>query len=292
MGFPNLNGQTRVCGLLGYPVEHSFSPAMHNAAFQALGLNWAYVPFGVHPERLSQALQGMVAMGLAGVNVTVPHKQNVLPLLDHVDHTARLMGAVNTIVNREGQLFGYNTDGPGFVIALEQEAGFHCNGKRVLLLGAGGAARAVAVQLALQGAQTLTITNRSREKAEGLAREIQQATGTEVEIWPWGQLPERQVADLDLIVQTTPLGMSPGVHQAPDFPYQALHSGQLVCDLIYNPPETLFLRKAAEQGAKIMNGRGMLLYQGVLAFEIWTGLEAPVDIMRQALGRQLACSQE
>lgn len=288
MGFPHLNGKTKVCGLFGFPVEHSFSPAMHNAAFEQMGLNWAYMPFEVHPDKLPQAVQGITALGLVGANVTVPHKQKVIPLLHELDAAARLIGAVNTIVSEKGKLIGYNTDGKGFVTSLEKDAKYNCNNKKVLILGAGGAARAVAVQLALAGVNKLYITNRSREKAAQLAWEIEQGTAIQAEVLGWGtELPGSRVAEMDLIVQTTSLGMSPACNIAPDFPYEALHSGQVVCDLIYNPETTLFLKKAAMQKAKIYNGLGMLLYQGVLAFELWTGLRAPVEVMREALYKQV-----
>lgn len=288
MGFPHLNGRTKVCGLFGFPVEHSFSPAMHNGAFEQMGLNWAYMPFEVHPDDLSRAVQGISAVGLVGVNVTVPHKQKVIPLLHELDPAARLIGAVNTIVNQEGRLIGYNTDGKGFVTSLEKDANFNCNNKKALILGAGGAARAVAIQLALAGVKKLYITNRSQDKAAQLAGDIEQGTATQTEVLAWGkELPNPRVAEVDLIVQTTPLGMSSTSNLAPDFPFEALHSGQVVCDLIYNPETTLFLRQAATQKARIYNGLEMLLYQGVLAFELWTGLRAPVEVMREALYKQV-----
>ncbi|SHE60219.1 shikimate dehydrogenase [Desulforamulus putei] len=293
MGFPNINGKTRVCGLFGFPVEHSFSPAMHNAAYAKLGLNWVYVPYGVHPDRLAQAMEGIRSLELTGVNVTVPHKQNILPLLDEIDPAARIIGAVNTIVNEGGKLVGYNTDGPGFIRSLETEAGFSPRGKSILLVGAGGAARAVAIALAFAGADSLYITNRTPERAEGLARDVSRACQVKARVLPWGkQLPRTTVSEVNLVVQTTSIGMSPGVDQAPEFPFTALRPGQLVCDLIYNPAKTLFLQRAAAQGAKTFNGLGMLLYQGVLAFELWTGLPAPVEIMRETLLRQVSGREE
>lgn len=293
MGFPEINGKTRVCGLFGYPVEHSFSPAMHNAAYEKLGLNWVYVPYGVQPDRLQQAVEGIRSLELAGVNVTVPHKQNMLPLLDEIDPAARITGAVNTVVNVRGKLHGYNTDGPGFIRSLETGANFSPRGKSVLLVGAGGAARAVAIALALAGVDSLYITNRTPERAEGLARDVSEACQIKTHVLPGGnELPEERVAAVDLVVQTTSIGMSPRVDQAPEFPYAALNPGQLVCDLVYNPEKTQFLQRAAAQGARTLNGLGMLLYQGVLAFELWTGRPAPVDIMRETLLRQVSGGEE
>ena len=293
MGFPNINGKTRVCGLFGFPVEHSFSPAMHNAAYRKLGLNWVYVPCSVRPDCLEQAVQGITALDLAGVNVTVPHKQNVIALLDELDPAARVIGAVNTIVNVDGRLVGYNTDGQGFIRSLENEANFTPRGKSALILGAGGAARAVVIALAFAGLDSLYITNRTPERAEDLARDVSRACQVEAQVLPWGQqLPEDQVSRVDLVVQTTSIGMSPWVDRAPEFPFAALHPGQLVCDLVYNPEKPLFLQQAAARGAKTLNGLGMLLYQGVLAFELWTSLPAPVEIMRETLLRQLSGGEE
>ncbi|ABO49553.1 shikimate dehydrogenase [Desulforamulus reducens MI-1] len=289
MGHCRINGKTQVCGLFGFPVEHSFSPAMHNAAFQQLDLNWTYVPFRVHPDNLKQAVTGIFSLNMAGVNVTVPHKQRVMPFLDELEPAARIIGAVNTIVNNNGKLVGYNTDGKGFVRALTEEARFNPLGKSAILIGAGGAARAVAVQLALSGLRTIYITNRNQEKAEELARDILESTDTSASMIPWGNnLLGKRMVEVDLVVQATPLGMSPEVDQVPEFPFQMLTPQHLVCDLIYNPEQTCFLRRAKSRGSKTMNGLAMLLYQGVLAFELWTGFTAPVDVMRNVLHKQVA----
>lgn len=288
MGFPNLNGATKLCGLFGFPVEHSLSPTMHNAAFQNSGLNWAYLPFAVHPDHLAKAVQGIHPLNLAGVNITVPHKQRVISLLDEIEPTAAKIGAVNTIVNCDGKLVGYNTDGAGFIRSLAEEADFRPQGKTVLMIGAGGAARAVAFTLALSGCKAIYFTNRTTETARELAQEIALHCGTNTEVLPWGlKMPKEIVAGVDLVVQTTALGMWPNWQAAPEFPFAAVHSGQLICDLIYTPRQTSFLQQAAAQGATVLNGMGMLLYQGVLAFELWTGQSAPIEIMKEALARQL-----
>ncbi|SHF03053.1 shikimate dehydrogenase [Desulfofundulus australicus DSM 11792] len=276
-----ISARTRVCGLLGYPVEHSFSPAMHNAAFRHLGLDFVYLAFPVHPERLEEAVAGVRALHLAGVNVTVPHKEKVIPYLDELTDGARLAGAVNTIVHREGHLVGHNTDGAGFVRFLTADAGFNPAGKRVLVLGAGGAARAVAVHLALAGVEQVLVANRTPSRAAELAALIHDQTPARACAVPWPAdvLP----GEVDLIVQTTPLGMHPRVDACPDFPFHRLRPEQVVVDLVYNPPRTLFMERAARSGARVYNGLGMLLYQGVLAFELWTGERAPVEVMRRAL---------
>lgn len=299
-----ISGRTMVCGLFGFPVEHSFSPAMHNAAFGHLGLDFVYVPFPVPPGELERAVSAIHALNLVGVNVTVPHKEKVSAYLDELTPGAKLTGAVNTIVNQGGRLVGYNTDGAGFIRFLADEARFEPAGKRVLILGAGGAARAVAVHLALAGVSQLVVANRTLQKATVLADLLNDQTPARATAVSWAanafqpgrsQDEDGPVADsrtaseaelaawADLIVQTTPLGMHPREDTCPDFPFGCLHSGQVVLDLVYNPPRTLFLERAARAGARVYNGLGMLLYQGALAFELWTGKKAPVEVMRRAL---------
>jgi len=283
-----ISGRTKVCGIFGHPVEHTFSPAMHNAAFAALKMDYVYVPFPVPPTGLAVAVAAVRALGLAGVNVTIPHKESVLPLLDELSEEARLIGAVNTIVNRSGRLYGDNTDGRGFLRALEGKAGFTPAGKTALILGAGGAARAVAAQLALAGVSKLLLANRSRNRAGELAGFITDKTGVRAEIVPWpegggGTLPAEALLEAALVVQATPLGMHPNYSETAPLPFDLFRQGQLACDLVYNPLETLFLKKARQSGAVAVDGLGMLLYQGALAFELWTGATAPVEVMRQAL---------
>lgn len=285
-----INGHTQVCGILGYPIGHSFSPAMHNAAFHALGLDFVYVPFSVPPNRLSMAVEAVRALGLVGVNVTIPHKQAVVPFLDEISEEARLIGAVNTIVHKDGRLLGDNTDGKGFLRALQEQTGFHAAGKTVLILGAGGAARAVAVRLALSGVGRIFLANRSKERAEVLAALLRENTGVVAAVVPWpGHEDGATVAATDilpvadLLVQTTPVGMSSQRDALVSLPLSAFAPGQVVCDLIYNPAETLFMKRAAQSGAIVLNGIGMLLYQGVLSFQMWTGKTAPVEVMREGL---------
>lgn len=279
-----ITGKTRVLGIFGYPVAHSASPLMQNAAFEASGLDFVYVPFAVSPAALAMAVAGIKAIGMAGVNVTIPHKEAVLELLDETSPEAELMGAVNTIVNTDGRLVGHNTDGGGFLRSLEEEAGFRVAGKTVLLLGAGGAARGVAVRLALAGAHRIIIANRRPERARGIAETVNKHTPASGEIAEMtvqaltGLLPET-----DLIVNTTPIGMFPNTGEMPPLPVEFLEKKHLVADLIYNPMDTTLLRRSRAAGAATLGGLGMLLYQGAIAFELWTGQKAPVDIMRQAL---------
>ncbi|MEW5762333.1 MAG: shikimate dehydrogenase, partial [Bacillota bacterium] len=261
-----INAATRVCGLFGYPVGHSLSPAMHNAALRVLGINWVYLAFAVPPTHLPAAVGAVRALDMPGANVTVPHKEAALRLVDEVSEAARLAGAVNTIINREGTLFGDNTDGRGFLRSLA-EVGFDPRGKTAVIIGAGGAARAVGAALAGAGAGRLALTNRTPERAQALA-ELLASLGPEVRLFPWAELerPSSEVARLfaaaSLVVQTTSLGMHPAPEITVPVAPELLHPGQLVYDLVYNPPRTRFLALAQAAGARVLNGVGMLLHQG------------------------------
>lgn len=284
-----IDGETAVYGLIGHPVAHSYSPAMHNAALAALGLNGVYVPFGVQPENLVAAVAGLRALGIAGVNVTVPYKEAVIPHLDELAETAILYGAVNTIINRQGRLAGHNTDGPGFIKDLREDHGFEPSQGPALVLGAGGSARAVVMALAQAGCPEVAVVNRNRARAEELAKFVHSTTGFEVLVLQWDP-GDRPLADFArraaLVVNCTPLGMSGKVQGDLPLPKGLPGSGQLAYDLVYNPPVTRFLARATANGAAVANGLGMLLHQGVLSFEAWTGLAAPVAVMRRALHRQ------
>ncbi|MGI9953188.1 shikimate dehydrogenase [Moorellaceae bacterium AZ2] len=277
-----LTAATRLVGLLGYPVAHSFSPQIHNAAFRALGLDWVYLAFGVQPLLLPAAVAGMKALGFAGANVTIPHKESIMAYLDEIDPLARLIGAVNTIVIREGKLVGYNTDAGGFRRSLE-EAGVDPAGKRALVLGAGGAARAVAFTLAQAGCAALTLANRNRDRARELARALEEACCPGVDIFP---LEDRALAEVlpgvDLVINTTSVGMNPYREEVPFNP-DLLQPHHLVYDVVYNPPETRLLEAARRRGCSVIPGLSMLLYQGAEAFTLWTGREAPLEVMRKTL---------
>lgn len=282
-----IDGKTTTCGLFGYPVVHSFSPPMHNAAFQKLNLNWVYVPFAVEPQHLPQAVLAVRALKLAGVNLTVPHKETVLPLLDELSPAAKAIGAVNVIINEAGKLTGHNTDGAGFTRAIKTETSFTAQGKRIIILGAGGAARAVAVQLSLEGAIEIVLVNRTVNRAEKLAQTLR-GLGVMVRVLTWEQ-PEvlaETMLKADLIVQATSTGMHPNIDACLPLPLGCFQAGQIVCDLVYNPVQTKFLRTAQTAGATTVSGLGMLLYQGVQAFEMWTKKTAPVDVMKQVLYKQ------
>ena len=277
-----INANTRLCGVIGNPVSHTLSPAMQNAAMAQLGLDYAYLAFQVKATQLGAAMQGMKALGIRGLNVTIPHKVAVLPFLDELDPLAQNIGAVNTIVNHNGKLKGYNTDAAGFLQSLTA-TGFAPQGKRVVLLGAGGAARAMCFALAQNGA-VLTILNRKSglEQASALAQSLNRSFKLEVAALELDEANlKTALARADVLVNATSLGMSPRVTETP-VPARLLKAGLTVFDVVYTPLETQLLREARGQGCSVISGLEMLVRQGALAFELWTGQQAPLDIMRQA----------
>src|SRR2546423_886792 len=267
---PPVSGHTKLLGVFGYPVEHSLSPAMHTAAIAALGLEYLYIPFSVLPENIDPAIHSLVALGIIGVNLTIPHKERVLPYLDEIDSNARAVGAVNTVHNDGGRLVGYNTDGEGFIGPLKAK-GFDPAGKRAVVLGAGGAARSVVFRLAREGA-AVSIVNRTAARAEALAEDVRHAVrDARVDLLnpdDTAGLTE-SLSGAELLVNTTSVGMHPHDEVSPPIPPAALHSRLLVYDLIYNPAETRLLKAAREAGADTLNGVGMLVCQGAAAFRIW-----------------------
>ena len=281
----SISGKTKICALIGDPVEHTVSPAMHNAAFQELGLDYAYIPFRVEPEQLKQAVAGLRALNIIGFNVTIPHKVAVIPLLDSLDPLAKKIGAVNTVVNDNGKLKGYNTDAEGFLRALN-EHGFKPNNRKVVVLGAGGASRAVTYVLTQKGA-SLTILNRQQELnwAQDIAWSIREDFKKEVKVLELGHLPE-VLPGTDLLVNATSVGMYPAANKSL-VPAKLLVSFPLVFDIVYNPLQTKLLKDAAAAGAQTISGVDMLVWQGALAFEKWTGKKTPVDLMRQTAIKML-----
>ena len=283
-----ISGKTKLYGIFGYPVEHTFSPGMHNAAFQKLHLDACYVPFAVSPDNLSEAAMALIPLGLCGLNITIPHKEKIIKHLNELSKEARLIGAVNTIEIKDGKLIGHNTDGRGFLRSLREFAGFHPKGKHIFIIGSGGAARAVGFSLALAGTKKIVFTDINAVKAAALVTDITDKTDCLVEYVKHESVAE-SAAEADSIINATPLGLkrTDPLPLAPEY----VQKKHLVCDLIYNPAETKFLQAAKRNGAKILPGIGMLLYQGVIAFEIWTGRKAPVTIMKNALARQIAARQ-
>jgi shikimate dehydrogenase len=275
-----ISGKTRVCAIIGDPVEHSLSPVMHNAAFKELGLNLVYVAFTVTRNELKEAISSARSLGLRGLNVTMPHKNAVITYLDETDSTAKAIGAVNTILNNKGKLIGYNTDGIGAMRALK-ENGISPDGKKMLLLGAGGAAKAIAYQAA-QEVEELVILNRTSEKAEKLAALLCKKFGKKVKGGALSaEVLTKEMKDADILVNATSVGMHPDVNRSP-VPSDLLRSGLCVMDIIYNPLETKLLTDAKSVGTKVVSGLEMLLYQGAVSFEIWTKHPAPVEVMKKA----------
>jgi len=276
-----VSGKTRLCGIIGDPIEHTVSPVMHNAAFKQMGLDYLYVPFRVKQGELAKAIEGVRALNMRGLNVTIPHKVAVIQFLDELDHLAEKIGAVNTIVNNDGVLTGYNTDGAGFLQAL-LESNIEPKGKNVVILGAGGAARALSFFLADRGAH-LVILNRSLELdwAKELASRISQIFTTEV-----GALELNRgnlvgvIGKADILVNATSVGMTPDIDQTP-VASDLLKPGLIVFDIVYNPIKTRLLRETEAAGARAISGVDMLVWQGALAFEKWTGVKAPVELMRK-----------
>ena len=277
--------------LLGHPVSHSVSPAFQQAALDSCSIDAAYTALDVPPAELPAAVRSLRDSDVLGANATVPHKEAVFPLLDSVSDEARLIGAVNTIHNRDGALEGHNTDARGFLSALHEEAGFEPGGKASLILGAGGSARAVAVALAGEGAISVVIANRTVERAEALA-DLVRSLGVPAQAVALSANSLRDAGDCDLIVNCTSLGMTggPGPSETP-LAAELIAPDALVFDLVYNPRETPLLREAASAGARTLGGLPMLVYQGAAAFELWTGLAAPSQAMFEAAEAALAARQ-
>ena len=275
-----ITGKTRICGIIGDPVEHSMSPVMHNAAFKVLGLDHVYLPFHVRGGELQEAIKGMRALNIAGLNVTIPHKMAVIEFLDEMDPLAEKMGAVNTIANEDGKLTGYNTDAPGFLQTLRMH-GVEPDGKSIVILGAGGAAKGISFILAGEGAR-LVILNRTLSRAEELASQVAKSCRQKVVAMALNEANLKMAFEgADVLVNTTSVGMVPDVDRTP-VPGNLLNSHLVVSDIVYNPLETKLLREAKIAGARTVNGLDMLVWQGALAFEKWTGQKAPFEIMKQA----------
>ncbi|CAI7995125.1 Shikimate dehydrogenase (NADP(+)) [Geodia barretti] len=270
-----ITGQTKIVGIIGAPIEHSRSPQIHNAAIAALGLDYVYVPFHVQPDNLGAAIEGFKAANVVGINVTIPHKQNVITYLDEISREATLIGAVNTLIFKDGAISGENTDAPGFLQAMQEEGLDVPEGGTAVVIGAGGSARAIVVALALAGVQTICITNRTVSRAVALATDLSGKTGVSI----YGL--SNAVGTSQLIVNTASTSMDVSYPLLIDPEW--LEPQSIVYDIVYTPPETRLLRAAAEKGCHTIGGLGMLVHQGAIAFEKWTGVNPPVESMRQAL---------
>ena len=272
-----INAATRLCAVLGSPIGHSASPAMHNAAFAALGLNWRYLAFEVDPKNLRAAIAGARALNFAGLNLTVPHKLLAVDMVDELDASAKTWGAVNTIKFENGRAIGFNTDADGLANSLREDLQIELRGKKVLLLGVGGAGRTAALKLAAENVAELFLVNRTASKAEEIAAEVKK------------QFPPVKVsvgypkAEIDLLLNATSLGLKPEDSSPLDEKQFSLKQTRAVYDMIYQPAETTLLKNAKAVGCKTANGIGMLVGQGARAIEIWTGQPAPVAVMRRAV---------
>lgn len=276
-----ITGKTNVTGIIGNPIEHSLSPLMYNAAFKYLDLDYIYVPFLVVKDALEDAIKGSKSLNINGLNVTLPHKTAVIRYLDSVDKTAELIGAVNTIKFYGNHAKGFNTDGVGAVKAIEEVSSV--KNKKIIILGAGGAARAIAFQILLEGAGSIVIANRTPENALNLQKDIIEKLNLDIKTVDFGKGLESELLDADILINTTPIGMYPHTDDEPPVRSQMMHENLIVNDIVYNPLKTGLLREAEKCGAKTVSGIKMLIYQGVEAFKMWTGIYPPVNIFENAL---------
>lgn len=274
-----INTETRMIGLLGYPLKHSYSPAMQNAAFQKMGLNKIYIPIEVTEENLGDVIKGMSKMNFDGFNVTIPHKVSVIKYLDEIDELANIIGAVNVVAIKEGRLKGYNTDGNGFLRSFEIGTGESVKKKNILILGSGGASRAISMTMAVNGAKKIYICNRTFDKAVELAEDINKKIGCSLVAAALKYSNTEDVLQhIDIIINTTSIGMHPDTDALP-LDKRFLDKRFIVCDIVYNPLKTKLLEEAEKVGCKTLTGIAMLVYQGAEAFRIWTGQVPPVEIM-------------
>ena len=273
--------RAELTGVFGDPVEDNPTGVFTEAGYAAKGLNYRYLTLKVLPEDLETAMRSGRAFHMKGINLTMPHKIAVIPMLDELSKAASIIGAVNTVIHKDGKLYGENTDGKGFILALKDD-GVSVQGKNITILGSGGAARAIAVEAALEGAKKVVIINRTKEKGQALCALLKEKTSAESEFIPWTDgiaVP----AGTDILINGTPLGLKPDDASFPDIDYDTILPGMHVCDVVFNPAQTIFLEKAAGKGAVTHSGLGMLVRQGALNFTLWTGEEAPLEIMTRAL---------
>ncbi|MFA6849766.1 MAG: shikimate dehydrogenase [Selenomonadaceae bacterium] len=278
-------GKTKNLGIVGYPVKHSLSPVLQNAALKAAGQDYVYVALPVASDELHIAFMGLKAMGFRGFNLTIPHKEKILSFLDEIDETAKIIGAVNTVVFENGRSYGYNTDAIGFISAL-QKGKISLENKKVVLLGAGGAAHAVIWGLIKNKVKSICIGVRNVKKAQLVADAFSKYTT--IKIFDWTkEYFQKSLGNADLLVNTTPMGMYPKIDEAPPVSWEYINKRTFVYDVIYTPRKTLFLQQAEANGNLVLNGEGMLVGQGAAAFKLWTGVEPDMELMTMKLREQL-----
>jgi len=280
------NFKAELVGCFGQPVAENPTGAMQEAAFHAVGLNWRYLTVEVPPGNLRDAIMGMRAFGMQGVNLTIPHKVAVIEYLDEIAPDAAIIGAVNTVRRNGNRLIGENTDGKGFLRGVRADAGVDPGNKRVVVLGAGGAARAIVTELALAGASDVLVLNRSASRGEQMVAGLLSKTKAPIRFAQW-QGTYAVPGDTDILVNATSIGLYPDVDSMPPVNLDGAPPGMLVCDVVFNPPETLLIRAARRHGLAVLDGLAMLVYQGVIGFELWTGQKAPEEVMKDALRRAL-----
>lgn len=271
-------------GVFGYPVDENPTVVVAKTAFEELGIPYRYLTVEVKPENLEAAMKALVAWNMKGIHLTIPHKVEVLKYLDHIADDAKIMGAVNTVYVKDGELYGENTDGKGFIKSL-QNVGIEIKGKKVFMLGAGGAARAIAVELANAGAKQLVILNRSEERGSELKELLEKNTKMQVEFRKWSETAVID-EDTDILVNTTSIGLYPNVDEKPDIDFDSIRPEMTVCDVIPNHPHTQLLKEAEKRGAKTVDGLGMLINQAVESFRLWTGMTANAEKMKEALAKE------
>lgn len=276
------NFKADLVGVFGHPVSENPTILMEEAAFKELGLNWRYLTIEVLPEDLESAMKGLRAFNMRGINLTIPHKREVIKYLDRVAEDALLIGAVNTVIREDDVLIGRNTDGKGFLQSLKKDAGIEPAGKQVVVFGAGGASRAICVELALAGAKHITVVNRTEHRGKDLEGLLNEKTPVEAAFIPWNRA-YKIPGQTDIVVNATSIGLYPDIDAKPEVDYNTLNDRMIVCDVIPNPPHTPFLKEAELRGAKTLDGLGMLVYQGMIGFKMWTGKDAPEVVMKDAL---------
>ena len=280
-----ITGHTKLTGLLGSPVEHSISPMMHNESFRVLGLDYAYLAFDVGAQELEIAVEGLKALKVKGFNLTMPNKNRMCRLCDQLSPAAEIIGAVNTVENRNGELVGHSTDGSGYMLAVKN-AGYEILGKKMTLFGAGGAGTSIFVQAALDGVAEISVFNRRTpffERAEQIIRKLNERTSCKIRLYDYedASVLRREIGDSAILTNATSVGMAPNLEACILKDTSMLHPDLIVSDVIYNPKETKLLKMAKEAGCRTCNGMYMLLYQGAEAFRIWTGQEMPVEHIKQ-----------
>lgn len=281
--YHQINGETKLAGIIGYPLAYTLSPGMQNDAFMNAGLNWCYVPLRVEDKNLSDAIKGLNALGFKGINVTMPYKEIVLEYMDEITPYVKMVNAVNTISLVEEKLIGHNTDGTGFLASIQKDTDFDLKNKTALIIGAGGAAKSVAVSLASACVRRIIILNRTFEKAQIIEELLKENfKDIEPEVFDFTSNLEKIFSETDIIINTTPVGMLLEANESP-IPVEYISSRHFVYDLIYRPKETFLLSQAKKRGAKTLNGISMLVYQGAESFKIWTGIYPQTDLMFKAI---------